>query len=140
METAEIRRRWLSFFGERGHTVVPSAPLVHEDPNLLFVNAGMVPFKPYFTGAETPPFDRATSVQKCVRTLAARSNGGVSAPVKYGLNGTMPALTNSRVGSLYSSGADGTTSWPRVAKKSRNRRRISAVFMMVSSGWESNAG
>ena len=69
METAEIRRRWLTFFGERGHTVVPSAPLVHDDPNLLFVNAGMVPFKPYFLGQETPPFDRATSVQKCVRTL-----------------------------------------------------------------------
>jgi alanyl-tRNA synthetase len=69
METAEIRRRWLSFFESRGHTVVPSAPLVHDDPNLLFVNAGMVPFKPYFLGQETPPFSRATSVQKCVRTL-----------------------------------------------------------------------
>ena len=69
METAEIRRRWLSFFESRGHTVVPSAPLVHEDPNLLFVNAGMVPFKPYFLGQETPPYTRATSVQKCVRTL-----------------------------------------------------------------------
>ncbi|GAB3883046.1 alanine--tRNA ligase [Terrabacter terrigena] len=69
METAEIRRRWLSYFESNGHTVVPSAPLVHEDPNLLFVNAGMVPFKPYFLGQETPPFDRATSVQKCVRTL-----------------------------------------------------------------------
>ena len=69
METAEIRRRWLSFFEGTGHTVVPSAPLVHEDPNLLFVNAGMVPFKPYFLGQQTPPWDRATSVQKCVRTL-----------------------------------------------------------------------
>ncbi|WP_370892831.1 alanine--tRNA ligase [Janibacter sp. GXQ6167] len=68
METAEIRRRWLSFFESKGHTVVPSAPLIHEDPNLLFVNAGMVPFKPYFLGQETPPWDRATSVQKCVRT------------------------------------------------------------------------
>jgi alanyl-tRNA synthetase len=69
METAEIRRRWLSFFESRGHTVVPSAPLLYDDPALLFVNAGMVPFKPYFLGLETPPYPRATSVQKCVRTL-----------------------------------------------------------------------
>ena len=69
MKTAEIRRRFLDFFAARGHEVVPSAPLLYNDPTLLFVNAGMVPFKPYFTGVETPPFDRATSVQKCVRTL-----------------------------------------------------------------------
>jgi alanyl-tRNA synthetase len=68
METAEIRRRWLSFFETRGHAVVPSAPLIYDDPNLLFVNAGMVPFKPYFLGQQTAPWDRATSVQKCVRT------------------------------------------------------------------------
>ncbi|KGN36095.1 alanine--tRNA ligase [Knoellia subterranea] len=68
METAEIRRRWLTFFEKKGHTVVPSAPLIHDDPNLLFVNAGMVPFKPYFLGQETPQWQRATSVQKCVRT------------------------------------------------------------------------
>ena len=69
MRTADIRRRFLDFFAARGHEVVPSAPLLYNDPTLLFVNAGMVPFKPYFTGAETPPFDRAASVQKCVRTL-----------------------------------------------------------------------
>ena len=69
MKTAEIRRRFLDFFAARGHEVVPSAPLLYNDPTLLFVNAGMVPFKKYFIGAETPPFDRATSVQKCVRTL-----------------------------------------------------------------------
>ena len=68
METAEIRRRWLTFFEEKGHTVVPSAPLPFDDPNLLFVAAGMVPFVPYFIGQETPRWTRATSVQKCVRT------------------------------------------------------------------------
>src|SRR5882757_6198913 len=68
MESAEIRRRWLSFYEERGHTVVPSASLIADDPTLLLVPAGMVPFKPYFLGAVKPPFPRATSVQKCVRT------------------------------------------------------------------------
>ncbi len=69
METAEIRRRWLRFFEERGHTVVPSASLVSDDPTLLFTVAGMVPFIPYLTAQQTPPWPRATSVQKCVRTL-----------------------------------------------------------------------
>ncbi|WP_019146526.1 alanine--tRNA ligase [Aeromicrobium massiliense] len=69
METAEIRRRFLAHFEKAGHTVVPSAPLLLDDPTLLFVNAGMVPFKPYFLGQETPPYATATSVQKCVRTL-----------------------------------------------------------------------
>src|SRR4029434_7823 len=69
MESAEIRRRWLSFFEERGHTVVPSASLIAEDPTLLLVNAGMVPFKPFFLGQRKPPYKRATSAQKCIRTL-----------------------------------------------------------------------
>ncbi len=68
MDTAEIRRRFVAHFERDGHTPVPSASLLLDDPNLLFVNAGMVPFKPYFLGQETPPYDRATSVQKCVRT------------------------------------------------------------------------
>ncbi|MEV5709540.1 alanine--tRNA ligase [Actinoallomurus sp. NPDC052274] len=68
MESAEIARRFLRFFEERGHTVVPSASLIAEDPTLLLVNAGMVPFKPFFLGQRTPPYPRATSVQKCIRT------------------------------------------------------------------------
>ncbi len=69
MQTAEIRRRWLDFFAERGHTVVPSASLVSDDPTLLFTVAGMVPFIPYLTGLVPAPYPRATSVQKCIRTL-----------------------------------------------------------------------
>ncbi|XVQ07961.1 alanine--tRNA ligase [Spirillospora sp. CA-255316] len=68
MESAEVARRFLGFFEEHGHTVVPSASLVAEDPTLLLVNAGMVPFKPYFLGQRTPPAVRMTSAQKCVRT------------------------------------------------------------------------
>jgi len=74
VDSAEIRARWLRFF-ESGnsqgltHTVVPSASLIADDPNLLLVNAGMVPFKPYFLGEVKAPYARATSVQKCVRTL-----------------------------------------------------------------------
>jgi alanyl-tRNA synthetase len=66
--TNEIRRSFLDYFGGEGHAQVPSAPLVpHNDPTLMFVNAGMVPFKNVFTGLETRPYSTATSSQKCVR-------------------------------------------------------------------------
>ncbi|MSW94193.1 MAG: alanine--tRNA ligase, partial [Actinobacteria bacterium] len=69
MDSAEIRSRFLRFYADRGHQVVPSASLLLDDPTLLFVNAGMVPFKPYFLGEAPAPYPRATSVQKVVRTL-----------------------------------------------------------------------
>ena len=68
MQTHEIIKRFREHFERAGHTVVPSASLLLDDPNLLFVNAGMVPFKPYFLGEAPAPYKRATSVQKCVRT------------------------------------------------------------------------
>jgi alanyl-tRNA synthetase len=68
VQTPEIRQRFLNHFQRAGHTLVPSASLLVNDPNLLFVNAGMVPFKPYFLGEAPPPYKTATSIQKVVRT------------------------------------------------------------------------
>ncbi|MBV8350080.1 MAG: alanine--tRNA ligase, partial [Mycolicibacterium sp.] len=68
MQTHEIRKRFLDHFVAAGHTEVPSASVVLDDPNLLFVNAGMVQFVPYFLGQRTPPYRTATSIQKCIRT------------------------------------------------------------------------
>jgi alanyl-tRNA synthetase len=69
LRTAEIRRRWLDYFASKDHEIVPSASLISEDPTLMFTVAGMVPFIPYMTGLVPAPYKRATSVQKCVRTL-----------------------------------------------------------------------
>jgi alanyl-tRNA synthetase len=68
VQTHEITRRFSQYFVDHGHTLVPSASLILDDPTLLFVNAGMVQFKPYFLGQVPPPYPRATSIQKCVRT------------------------------------------------------------------------
>ena len=100
MNTADVRQRFLDFFAAREHTIVPSAPLVYNDPTLLFVNAGMVPFKPYFTGAEEPPFKRAVSVQKCVRTLDIEEVGKTT---RHGTFFQMPG--NFSFGDYFKEGA-----------------------------------
>ncbi|MDP9239709.1 MAG: alanine--tRNA ligase-related protein, partial [Actinomycetota bacterium] len=81
MRTADIRRRFLDHFVRSDHAVVPSASLIADDPTLLLVNAGMVPFKPFLLGERTPPYPRATSVQKCVRTVDIEDVGRYS---RYG--------------------------------------------------------
>ena len=68
MQTYEIRKRFLDHFVDAGHTAVPSASVILDDPNLLFVNAGMVQFVPFFLGQRTPPYATAVSIQKCIRT------------------------------------------------------------------------
>src|SRR3954469_7271437 len=82
-QSALIRRTFLDFFAARGHEVVQSAPLVPQnDPTLMFVNAGMVPFKDVFTGKDTRPYKRATSSQKCIRISGKHNdleNVGVTA-------------------------------------------------------------
>jgi alanyl-tRNA synthetase len=75
MEAAQLRSIFLDYFARNGHTVVPSASLIPHDPTLLFTVAGMVPFKPYFSGEESPPFRRAVSVQKCFRAADIENIG-----------------------------------------------------------------
>ncbi|MCT2589773.1 alanine--tRNA ligase [Streptomyces sp. N2-109] len=69
MRSTQIRSTFTDFFTSRGHQLVPSGPLVPDDPTLLLTNAGMNQFKPYFLGESTPAFSRATSIQKCARTI-----------------------------------------------------------------------
>src|ERR1043165_1431017 len=71
---ANLVHDYLSFFESRGHTIVPSAPLLPEDPTLLFTAAGMVPFKAYYSSPQTAPFPRAASVQKCLRAGGKNSD------------------------------------------------------------------
>ncbi len=68
VDSAEIRRRFIRFFEDRDHKVVPSSSLIPNDPTLLLTNAGMNQFKPYFLGLQDPPYPRATTAQKVFRT------------------------------------------------------------------------
>ncbi|HCX84629.1 MAG TPA: alanine--tRNA ligase, partial [Micrococcales bacterium] len=68
MRTAQIRRRYLDYFEEQDHTIVPSTSLISPDPSILFTIAGMVPFIPYIVGTEPAPWPRVASAQKCIRT------------------------------------------------------------------------
>lgn len=69
MKASEIRSKWLEFFESKGHKIEPSAPLVpHNDPSLLWINAGMAPLKPYFDGRVVPDNPRIANSQKCIRT------------------------------------------------------------------------
>ena len=88
MKTAEIRQKFLTYFESHGHSIQQSASLVpHSDNTLLFVNAGMVPFKDFFTGATKKPFDRAVSCQRCVRAGGKHNDldnvGYTARPVSY---------------------------------------------------------
>ena len=68
MKSAEIRQQYLKFFESKGHTIVASSPVVpHDDPTLLFANAGMNQFKDVFLGFDKRPYSRATTAQKCIR-------------------------------------------------------------------------
>jgi len=69
MDANQLRAAFTGYFAASGHEVVPSASLIPHDPSVLFTIAGMVPFKPYFLGDEAAPWPRATTVQKCFRTL-----------------------------------------------------------------------
>src|SRR5215203_3750315 len=75
MNATAIRRRFTDFFVERNHRLVPSSPLIPNDPTLLLANAGMNQFKPYFLGEVEPDYRRATSVQKCTRTSVIENVG-----------------------------------------------------------------
>src|ERR1700733_7753565 len=92
MQSAEIARRFLAYFEAQGHTIVPSANLVADDPTLLFVVAGMQPFKPYLLGQRVPPWKRVADVQKCVRTLDIEEVGKTTRSASWRLTA---ALTRS---------------------------------------------
>jgi alanyl-tRNA synthetase len=114
MQSAEIARRFLAYFEAQGHTIVPSASLVADDPTLLFVVAGMQPFKPYLLGQQTPPWKRVADVQKCVRTLDIEEVGKTTRHATF-----FQMLGNWSFGDYFKEGAI-TFAWELLTRSERD--------------------
>src|SRR2546423_12011709 len=126
MESAEIARRFFAYFRQQGHAIVPSVSLVAEDPTVLFVIAGMQPFKPYLLGQRTPPFKRAADVQKCVRTLDIEEVGKTTRHATF-----FQMLGNWSFGDYFKEGAI-RIAWELLTKSEAD----GGVGVMVGNMWD----
>ena len=136
MDTAEIRRRFVAHFERHGHRAVPSASLLLDDPNLLFVNAGMVPFK-YLLGQETPPYDRAVSVE--VRADPGHRGRRQDDPARHVLRDVRqpPSVTTSRRVPSSASGTSSPSHGTRAAGGSRRAGSGRACASTTPRRWPS---